>query len=250
MRLRMAAGGLLAVMLLGSAAASFAQNTEDPRQRVVTIRLRDVSLRAALDILMRDTGLTYQLPRDIEVPGITLDLEGLPLEQALHAILTAQGLTYRYLPDAKLYVIERAPESVTPAETTVPEPPPTTVVLPEPLPTETAPRKTETTTRVIAIRYGDAADISTLFGGMVAPGRFQTPFGFGTGAYGGLTGSYSSGNYPYGVRGPIFSGYGLFGYGPNWGTAYSGYPTYGTYGGYGVGYGANDIPRNVVYGWP
>ena len=117
MRLRMATGGFLAVMLLGSAAASFAQDREDPRQRLVSIRLRDVSLRAALDILTRDTGLTYQLPRDIETPGITLDLEGLPLEQALHAILTAQGLTYRYLPDAKLYLIERAPQPAPPEKT-------------------------------------------------------------------------------------------------------------------------------------
>jgi hypothetical protein len=244
----MAASGLLAVMLLGPAVASFAQDREDPRQRVVSIRLRDVSLRAALDILTRDTGLTYQLPRDIETPGITLDLEGLPLEQALHAILTAQGLTYRYLPDAKLYLIERAPQPAPPEKTTAPEPPPTPVVAPEPTPTTNAPREGEKTTRVIAIRYGDAADLSALFGGLVAQQRFQPrPYGYGAGLYGGLTPGY--GYSPYGMRGPFLSGYSRpFSYNQGYGWGSRSYPTYGPYGGYGVGYGTGEMPR-VTYGW-
>lgn len=244
MRMRVAIGGLAAVMLLAFAGTCLAQDTQDPRHRAITIRLRDVSLRAALDMLLRETGLTYQLPRDIEAEQVTVDLKELPLEQALHAIVTAQGLTYRYLPDARLYIIEPLPEPA-PAET----PTPVTLPEPEPGPSETVTPPTvtplptiepgEIVTRVIAIRYGDAATIAQAFGGQVAPHRLQNLYAYPRfGVYGGYGSGYTGYN-PYGMRGSFFGQYSSpYDYGGGYGWPYGGgYSTYGPYGGYGVGYG-------------
>jgi hypothetical protein len=239
----MVTAGLLAVLVLGIAGACLAQTTEDPRQREVTVRLRDVSLRAALDILLRDTGLTYQLPRDIDVDRITVDLERLPLEQALHAILTAQGLTYRYMPDAKLYIIERVPAPPPPAEKVAPEVPPTPAATTTPETTAAPPaERGHVVTRVIALRYADAADLAALFGGLSATSRFAPGpsgygAGYGTGPYGGLSPGYGGYN-PYGIGATVYRGIPpLFPYGQN-----NGYPSYGPYGGYGTGYGGYASP--------
>lgn len=238
MRMRVAIGGLAAVMLVAFAGAGLAQDTQDPRQRPITIRLRDVSLRAALDMLLRETGLTYQLPRDIEAEQVTVDLKELPLEQALHAIVTAQGLTYRYLPDARLYIIEPIPEPA-PVETPAVVPP--EPVTPVPVVNPPPPEPDKIVTRVIRIRYGDAAGIVRAFGGQVAPYRLESLYAYPRfGVYGGYGAGYGTYN-PYGMRGSFFGDYsGPYGYGGMYGQPYGGYPTYGPYGGYGVGYGTGD----------
>jgi hypothetical protein len=239
MRLRLMSAVLLAVMVVGIAAVAVAQ--QDPRQREVTVRLRGVTLREALDILLRDTGLTYQLPRDIEGERVTVDLESLPLEQALYAILASQGLTYVYLPEARLYSVERIPESASTGTSTAtitpPELPPTPPVTVTPPPTASLPPATSSNvvTRVINLRYADAGEIAAAFGGQVAQGAFQGQPGYGgygyPGFYGGYRGGYSYG--PYG--GSMYSGYGQ----PYGGSYYGGYSQPYGYGGYYGGYGVN-----------
>jgi len=255
MKLRIMFLALVAIMLLGIAAVALAE--QDPRQREITIRLRGVSLRETLDILLRDTGLTYQLPRDIEGERVTVDLEALPLEQALHAILTAQGLTYRYLPDARLYAVERVPEPA-PAEpgpeVVPPEPPPTPPVTITPPPTPSLPPASgNTVTRVIPLRYADPASLALLFGGEIAP-QAHTYGGYpGYPAYGPYVGYRTGYAYsPYGAQGSYFRGYTPRRYGGirrRYGT--SAYPVYGPYGGYGTGYGPETYnPPGLEGTWP
>jgi type II secretory pathway component GspD/PulD (secretin) len=72
---------------------------EDPHQKPVTLELRDVPLRAALQALFRGTGLQYSIDPDVPDVPVTLVVRDMPFSKALRVLIrqarvSVPGLTY------------------------------------------------------------------------------------------------------------------------------------------------------------
>src|SRR5579872_1783604 len=109
MRLRLILGGAAAVMLLVSGATPATAQTAPataagPQPAPITLSLRDVPLRTALETLFNGSGLQHAVEPAVPNYPITLDIRDVPFSTALRTLLRlAPGVTYRK--EGEVYVI-------------------------------------------------------------------------------------------------------------------------------------------------
>src|SRR3569623_1561177 len=165
---------VLAGMLMSSGPArAQAPNTD----KKVTLNLKDVPLRSAIDALFQGTGLQYSVdPNVLNVP-VTLNIRDIGLQAALRLLVrqaaTAQpGLTFSK--DGDIFVVKIRTEH--------PLPPPTT----EDTPPEYTDQASEFTWEKIPIQFNNAAVFTLAFGGTMLPTEADVLMGMSGGGMGGI----------------------------------------------------------------
>ena len=212
--------------------------------RKVTINLKDIPLRSAIDALFAGSGLQYSVDPNVSNVPVTLNIRDIGLQAALRLIVRQAGVAQpglTFSKDGDIYVVKIRQAPVV-APTTGEEPPP-----------EYTEQATEFNWERIPIQFNNVAVFVLAFGGKMLPTedqviRSQTGMGgmggMG-GGYGGMGGGYGGmgggfggmggGLGGYGGLGGGLGGYGGSGYGGYGGGSYGGYGG-GGYGGYGGGY--------------
>mgnify|MGYP005837156779 FL=1 len=200
-------------------AAVCAQDDDAP----VSLDLKDVDVKAAIDALFRGTGRNFSLAQGIEGTIPSLSFKDVPFSQALKNLMKSAGLVYRV--ENGIYTITKKPETTTTYDPNAAG-----------LAAATDATAVETTTtseaviEKITLNNSSPREMLDLMKGGGQGG--QGGYGGGYGGYGGGYGGYGGGYGGYG------GGYG--GYGGGYGGYGGGYGGYGgsSYGGYGGGYGS------------
>ena len=242
----------LALTVSGCAGVLAADGTETAAVEVaedrVTLDLKDVSVRAAIEALFRNSGKNFAIDGNVSGTISVLSFRDVPFKTALRNLTKSNGLVHRQ--DGKLYVISKRPEREI-AIRTPQDLPQTDDYVEEPRASETM------IIEKIPLYHSSASEILAVMGGGARGygGAYGTFGGYGgsggSGGSGGYGGSnrYGSGGYGgYGSGG--YGGYGSGGYGGYGGSnrygsggygGYGGYNSYGgsSYGGYG-GYGGSN----------
>ena len=73
----------------------------------IFIDVKDVSLINVLKIISQQSGLSFVAAQDVANIQITLYLNKIPLNQALHMVLDANGLTYEMQKDSNVFVVKK-----------------------------------------------------------------------------------------------------------------------------------------------
>ena len=213
--------------------------------RKVTINLKDIPLRSAIDALFTGSGLQYSIDPNVPNVPVTLNIRDIGLQAALRLIIRQAAVAQPGLTSAKegdIYVIKIRREAIAPP-TTAEEPPP-----------EYTEQATEFNWERIPIQFNNVAVFVLAFGGRMLPtedqvimsqmggmgGGYGGMGGYG-GGMGGMTGGLGGYGSGYGGYGSGLGGYGGGGYGGYGGGGYGGYG--GGYGGYGGGYPGGGIGR-------
>jgi hypothetical protein len=221
----------LALPLFGlwqSPALAQAAAGKEPR---ISLALRDTPLRAALELLFRQTGRQFAVEAAAPNVPVTLNLRDATLSRALRVITRLAGVTYRK--EGDVYVVGlRVPSPVEPVTTEVTPP--------------QAQLPTEITAEKISVQYNSAAILALALGGAVAPTEDQAQPGIGGGGFGGGYGGYGGAMSGYGGFGGGMGGFGggysgLGGFSGGLGNAFGGYG--GTGGSFGAGTGAAVGPQ-------
>src|SRR3569833_2826207 len=166
-----------AALLVGSLALATpvhaqAGNTD----RKVTLNLKDVPLRSAIDALFQGTGLQYSVdPNDLNVP-VTLNIRDIGLQSVLRLLVrqaaTAQpGLTFSK--DGDIFVIKLRRETPVVAPTAEDAPP------------EYSDKASEFTWEKIPIQFNNVAGFALAFGGQMLPTEADVLLGGMGGGMGG-----------------------------------------------------------------
>ena len=158
----------------------------DDTDRKVSVNLRDIPLRSAIDSLFSGTGLQYSVdPNVLNVP-VTLNLRDIGLQSALRLLVrqaaTAQpGLTFSK--DGDIYVIKiRQPVAAAPQVQD--EPPP-----------EYTEKATEFTWEKIPIQFNNVMVFTLAFGGTMLPTEadvIQAGSGMGGNGMNGMGGGFGN----------------------------------------------------------
>jgi len=209
------AGWIAAIALVLSLAAPAARaQGEAPRgaDQKVTLNLRDVPLRAAIQMLFEGSGLDYAIDPAVPNVPITMTIRDVPLQSALRSLVRVAsslvpGLTFVH--DGNLYVIRVREQQVSPPASFDLEPPSE--------PTTEAPNMVW---EKIPLQHQSVLALLPVFNGVLLPTEDILMGGMGLGGVGGF-------GFPGGI------GYGLGGYGLGGFSAYGGFP--GGLGGYGLG---------------
>lgn len=216
-------------LFAGAVAAAADEPGAAEAQETVTLDLKDVDIRVAIEALFRNTGRNFAIDQNVSGTIPVLSFKDVPFETALRQLTRSAGLVFRV--DGDIYIISRKPESTEIPYTT-----------PEPLPVvQQEPTTSELRVEKITLNYSSPSEILAImsggsrgFGGGLGYGYGQL---LGYGAYGSYGGGYMGGGYSSGYgRGSYGSSYGYPGYG---GGSYGGGVRFGGYGGgYGSGYGS------------
>jgi hypothetical protein len=211
---------LSAVTPLGMAIAAgvaaprpaFAQEAE----KKVTLNLKDVPLRSAIDALFQGTGLQYSVDPNVPNVPVTLNIRDVGLQPALRilirqAAVAVPGLTVSREGDIYVVKIRQA----------VTAPPPVA----EDAPPEFGDQQTDVTWEKIPVQFNNVAVFVLAFGGQMLPTEADVLLGGGGGGgFGGQGGGFGGGG---------FGGQGGFGGGGFGGGGFGG----GGFGGGGFGGG-------------
>lgn len=173
----------LAAALCGG---SLARGQTPDADRRVTINLRDLPLRAAIDQLFAGTGLQYAVDANVLNVPVNLTIRDVGLQAALRLLIrqaaTAQpGLTFSK--DGDIYQIRIHAAAVAPA------------AVAEDLPPEYTDEKTEFLWEKIPIQFNNAARFALMFGGRMLPSEAEVQRGGpnGQGGMGGMNGQSGMG---------------------------------------------------------
>lgn len=227
---------------------------EAPRgaDQKVTLNLRDVPLRAAIQMLFEGTGLDYAIDSAVPNVPITMTIRDVPFQSALRSLVRVAsslvpGLTFVH--DGNLYLIRIREQQVSPPVNFDLEPP-----------TEPATEPQTMVWEKIPLQHQNVLTLLPLFNGVLLPTEDMTLGGIGFSGIGGYgfpagIGGYGLGGYGYGLGGlsafGAFPGYGLGGWGLggyggyNYNTTGYGYgfaPGFGGFGGYPGGFGGGYWP--------
>lgn len=262
----------VAVLVLCVSGVALAQ---DDAARI-TVDFKNAPIREVLSELARQfPGLRYTIPDDVR-GEVTVGLRDISLPAALRLVLGSIGASYR-LEDGT-YVVERQPRPVsrplppTSARPPVTRTPPAARAAPLGM-VSSAPaaadedEEEDLVVRALRIKRADPVDVAIVFGGTVVSSRMGQLAGYGGGGYGGFGGGYGGyggyggGGYGglggfgggYGGYGGGYGGFGGFGGGlGGWGGGYGGYGG-GGYGGFGRGgfggFGGGWGGRGGGWGW-
>jgi len=149
----------------------------------VTVNLKDIPLRAAIDALFAGTGYQYSVNPDVQNVPVNLNIRDIGLQPALRLLIrqaaTAQpGLTFSK--DGEIFVIKIRRENPNPV-----------------LPTEEAPpeytdEESEFTWEKIPVQFNNVAVFVLAFGGQMLPTEADVLLG-GGGGMGGMGGGMMGG---------------------------------------------------------
>ncbi len=223
------------VLILGGLACAVAVAAADDNSPV-TLDLKDVEVKAAIDALFRGRpGKNFSISQDVTGIIPSMSISNVPFDAALKSLLKNAGLVYRI--ENNVYMISKKPDSNPYAAVT------------DPSGVATAPgtdATIDTTTTVESVidkvplsNMGASQMLSIMSGN--AGDQYGGGYGMGMGGYGG--GGYGGGGY---------GGYGGGGYGGGgYGGGYSSRGSYGgSYGGYGGGgYGGGYSSRGSYGGY-
>ena len=190
-------GVIGAVALLGGAAAvppspAWAQVADADRK--VTLNLKDVPLRTAIDALFAGTGFQYSVDPNVQNVPVTLTIRDIGLQAALRLLVrqaaTAQpGLTFSK--DADIFVVKiRQPSQIA-------------APVADDAPPEYTDKASEFTWEKIPIQFNNVAVFTLAFGGVMLPTEADVLLG---GGMGGMGGGYGGGGGRSGGQGGGRSG--------------------------------------------
>ena len=217
------------------AADSTAAGARSEAQERVTLDLKDVSVRSAIEALFKNSGKDFAVDGDVSGTISVLSFKDVPFKTALRNLTRSNGLVFRQ--DGGLYVISKRPvreiQTKTPGlpqvEDYIEEPTTKDVII------EKVPLYHSSATEILAVMSGGARGYG---------GAYGSYGGYGGGGYGG-SGGYG-GNNRYG--GSSYGGYGGYNrYGGGSSGGYGGYNRYG--GGSSGGYGGYNRSGGGYRGW-
>jgi len=243
----------VALVLVACAAGSAQEPAAVPSaDRPITLELREAQISDALALLFRGGGMSYVLESQSATPTtVTVSLKDVPWRRALQAVLEVANLTYRQ-EDNVYHIVAKQARPTRPPVLEEARPLPPTTPAPQALQGRAVSRTGRTKFELVVVRYADPGEMAAMFGGYAVGGGYGggynpamyglgggTSSGWGStqtysslgGFYGGtLSGAYGGrlGGYPGGYGG---GGLGYGGYGGSGG--YGGYGGSGGYGGYG-----------------
>jgi hypothetical protein len=218
-KLAVLALALSGVLCLGATPVFAQQATE----RQVTVNLRDLPLRAAIDALFAGTGYQYSVNPDVQNVPVNLNVRDLGLQPALRLLLRQAAVAQPGLTVSKegdLFVVKVRREA--PAGTAVEEAPP-----------EFSSDSAEFTWEKIPVQFNNVAVFVLAFGGQMLPTEADVLLGsLGGGQGGGFGGGQVGGGFGGGVGSGGGFGGGV-GNGGGFGTGLGG----GSFGGGGSSFG-------------
>jgi type II secretory pathway component GspD/PulD (secretin) len=193
---RWSLGALIAVIGVGAAlSAPPAWSQAADADKKVTVNLKDIPLRAAIDALFAGTGYQYSVNPDVQNVPVNLNIRDVGLQAALRLLVrqaaTAQpGLTFSK--DGDIFVVKIRRETTTPVAT-------------EEAPPEYTDEESEFTWEKIPIQFNNAAVFVLAFGGTMLPTEADVLMGGMGGMGGGMMGGMG------GMGGGMGGGLGNFG---------------------------------------
>lgn len=210
---------LAVVMALGiGCAAAYAADTTGN----VSLDLKDVDVRAAIESLFRGTGKSFTIDQEVQGTIAVLVIRDAPFDTALKTLAKTAGLVYRL--DNNIYLIQK--KQVVP-EVAAPVAQDTTVEIQETTTEETVIDK-------IPLSNTGASELLSMMNGQTGNGNSgYGNSGFGNSGFGGGGFGNSGGGFGGGFGNSGFGG--NSGYGGNSGFGGG----YGGSSGYGGGYGGN-----------
>lgn len=123
LRFAITAGLLVALVALSVPQAAWAQETSADASQVrsqrITLNLQNVTLGSVLKIMTQKSGINFLIGSQLVGKEINVYLENVLVEDALAAIMRANGLWYTRQKGTNIYVITDAPEG--PPVTTITE---------------------------------------------------------------------------------------------------------------------------------
>jgi hypothetical protein len=173
----------------------------DPDKKV-TVNLKDIPLRAAIDALFAGTGYQYSVNPDVQNIPVNLNIRDVGLQAALRLLLrqaaVAQpGLTFSKDGDIFVVKIRRENTAATP--------------MAEEAPPEYTDEQTDFTWEKIPVQFNNVAVFVLAFGGQMLPTEADVLMGgMGGGMMGGMGGGYGGG---MGMGGGMMGGMGGMGMG-------------------------------------
>ncbi len=215
---------VLVVLLSGLAAWSQGDKKELP----VTLELKDVPIRAALDSLFMGRGLNFVMDQSVLGTVSSVSLRDVSFEQALKVLLKAVDPPLVYRKDGDVYLIsvkKEAPVDLTPGPTDL-----DLSLLDKPIESE------DIKMEKIALNFLDAYDLKSLIEGNDIRGS-QGAGGFGGGFSGGGFGS-SMGGFGGSSFGSGFGG-SMGGFGGGFGSSMGGFGGSSFGSGFGSSYGGS-----------
>ena len=177
---RALAVGLAAVLglaLMGAPAQ--AQEAGAGGEKKVTLNLRDIPLRSAIDLLFQGSGLQYAVEQQVPNVPVTLNVKDLSVDAALRLLIRLSGV--QNLTFAKTGMVY---------EVKIRQPPMSTGAILEEFPPEESAEIEDTQWEKIPVQFNNVAVFALAFGGAMLPTEDQvvsTGLG-GGGGFGGLGG--------------------------------------------------------------
>ena len=102
----------VAVLMVMSCAIAIAADDDAP----VTLDLKDVDVKAAIESLFRGTGRNFSIAQDVDGTIPSLSFRNVPFNQALKNLLKTAGLVYRV--ENSVYMINKKPDVTATTTTT------------------------------------------------------------------------------------------------------------------------------------
>jgi len=174
------AGAVIAgIVLSGSLMSAPAYAQAPDADKKVTVNLKDIPLRAAIDALFAGTGYQYSVNPDVQNVPVNLNIRDIGLQPALRLLIrqaaTAQpGLTFSK--DGEIFVIKIRRENLNPL-------PPM-----EDAPPEFTDEDTEFQWEKIPVQFNNVAVFVMAFSGQMLPTEADVLLGGGGGMGGGMGG--------------------------------------------------------------
>ncbi len=207
------AGGVLLAKVAPPVGGEFEQ--EQPREKLITLNVRDTDLRSVLTMVFNQAGVNYTIANNVQ-GSVTAYIEGQTLDSALRVVLSPLGFTWRK--DGSIYMVAMKQDALPPST------PPVEFfedsMFREPV------KEQDIRIEKIPLNYIDAYELKALLEGG-SPRSSQNAGRLGSIGLGGLQRG-SIGGFGTGYGGPFGSVYGGFD-----NSMYSPYGNYGYYGGYG-----------------
>lgn len=215
---------------VGLLASSIGQCVVADAQNLVTMDIKDVDIRAAIQSLFQKSGKNYAVEPGVSGSISSLSLNGVPFDAALKAITKSNGLTYK-INSSNIYIISRKAEvntiNIAPDNDS-----PNGAPVDQPIADETIIDK-------VTLTFSSGSEILAMMNANANNGMYSGYGGMMGGYGGGMMGGY--GNYGgYGGYGGMMGGYG--------GGMMGGMGGYGGYGGYGGGMMGNMMGGYGGYG--
>ena len=105
---------VVAALLIGSTSAAWSQETTDEgareRSARLSLNLTSVTLGSVLKVMTHKTGIKFLIGSDLVGKTINVYLEDVLVEDALAAIMKANGLWYTRQKGTNIYVIMESPD--------------------------------------------------------------------------------------------------------------------------------------------